>query len=60
MVNCISCLVVRKTAFFSEFPDILDNAGKVTRRTRRRRKRRRTTQAIAKRYVFHTNVISEN
>ena len=38
-----------------EFPDIPDNAGKVTRRTRRRRKRRRRTQATAKRYAFHAN-----
>ena len=48
-VNCISCLVVCKIDFCSEFPDIPDNAGKGTRRRRRR------TQAIAKRYAFHAN-----
>ena len=36
-VNCISCSVVCKIVFCSEFPDIPDNAGKVTRRRRRRR-----------------------
>ena len=36
----------------TEFSDILDNAGKVTRRRRRRR-----TQAIAKHFVFHANAI---
>ena len=56
-VNCISCLVVCKIVFCSEFPDIPDNAGKVTRRTRRRRRKRRRTQAIAKRYAFHANAI---
>ena len=55
-VNCISCSVVCKIVFCSEFPNIPDNAGKVTRGTRRRRRRRRT-QAIAKRYVFHANAI---
>ena len=55
-VNCISCLVVCKIAFYSEFPTIPDNAGKVTRRTRRRRRR---TQAIAKRYAIHANAINE-
>ena len=54
-VNCISYSVVCKIVFCSEFPDIPDNAGKVTRRTRRRRRRRRRTQAIAKRYAFHAN-----
>ena len=49
-VYCISCLVVCKIVFCSEFPDIPDNAG---RKTRRRR-----TQAIAKRYVFHANAIN--
>ena len=52
-VNCISCSVVCKIVFCSKFPDILDNAGKVTRRTRRRRR----AQAIAKRYAFHANAI---
>ena len=52
-VNCISCSVVCKIVFCSDFPDILDNAGKVTRRRRRRRR----TQAIAKRYTFHANAI---
>ena len=50
-VNCISCSVVCKIVFCSEFPDIPDNAGKVTRGRRRRRR----TQAIAKRYAFHAN-----
>ena len=45
--------MVCKIAFCPEFPDIPDSAGKKTRR-RRRRKR---TQAIAKRYAFHTNAI---
>ena len=48
-VNCISCSVVCKIAFWSEFTDIPHNAGKVTRGRRRR------TQAIPKRYAFHTN-----
>ena len=48
-----------KIVFCSEFPDIPDNADKVSRRTRRRRRRRRT-QAIAKRYAFHANVIRKN
>ena len=56
-VYCISCSVVCKIVFCSEFPVIPDTAGKVTRRTRSRRKRRRT-QAIAKRYAFHTNAKS--
>ena len=51
MVNYISCLVVCKIVFCSEFPDIPDNAGKG-------RRRRRRTQAIAKRYAFHSNAIS--
>ena len=55
-VNCISCSVVCKIDFCSEFPDILDNAGQVTRRTRRRRRRR--TQAIAKGYAFHANAVT--
>ena len=50
-VNCISCLVVCKIVFCSEFPDIPDNAGK----GRRRRRGRRRRQAIAKRYVFQAN-----
>ena len=52
-LSCISCLVVCKIAFCSEFPDIPDNA---ERRTRRRRRRRRK-QAIAKRCAFHANAI---
>ena len=48
-VNYISCLVACKIVFCSKFPNILDNAGKLMRRTRRR------TQAIAKHYAFHTN-----
>ena len=48
-VYCISCSVVCKIGFCSEFPDILDNACKVTRRRRRR------TQAMAKRYAFHAS-----
>ena len=59
-VNCISCSVASKIVFCSEFPDIPDNADKVSRRTRRRRRRRRRTQAIAKRYAFHANVIRKN
>ena len=46
-VNCISCSMVCKIDFCSEFPDIPYNAGKVTRRRRRRRR----TKAIAKRYA---------
>ena len=53
ILNCISCSVVCKIVFCSEFPDIRDNAGKVTRRRRRR------TQTIAKRYAFHANVIKK-
>ena len=41
--------MVCKIVFCSEFPDILDKAGIVTRRRR--------TQAIAKRYEFHANII---
>ena len=41
--------MVCKIVFCSEFPNIPDNAGKVTRRRR--------TQAIAKRYTFHGNAI---
>ena len=47
-VYCISCLVVCKIVFCSEFPDIPDNAGRKTRRRRR-------TQAIATGYAFHGN-----
>ena len=47
--NCICCSVVCKIVFCSEFPDIPDNTGKVTRRRRRR------TQAIAKRDAFYAN-----
>ena len=48
-VYCIRCSVVCKIVFCSEFPDIPDNTGKVTRRRRRR------TQAIAKRDAFYAN-----
>ena len=51
-VYCISSSVVCKVIFCSEFPNIPDNAGKVTRRMRKRR-----AQAIAKRYAFHTKAI---
>ena len=44
--------MVCKIVFPSEFPDIPDNAGKVTRR------RRRGTQAIAKRYAFDANAVN--
>ena len=40
--------MVCKIVFYSEFPDIPDKAGRVTRRR---------TQAIAKRYAFHANAI---
>ena len=50
-VNCISCSLVCKIVFCSEFPDISENAGKVTGRRRRR------TWEIAKRYAFHANAI---
>ena len=43
--------MVCKIVFCFEFPDIPDNA----ERTTRRRGRRRRTQAIAKRYAFHSN-----
>ena len=49
-VYCSSSFVVCKITFCSEFPDISDSAG---RKTRRRR-----TQAIAKRYAFHSNAIN--
>ena len=45
-LNCISCSVVCKTTFRSEFPGIPDKPDRVTRRR---------TQAIAKRLVFHAN-----
>ena len=41
--------MICKTVFSSEFLDIPDNAGKVTRRRRRR------TQVIEKCYKFHAN-----
>ena len=44
-VNCISCSVVCKIVFCSEFLDIPNHTGKVTRKRRRRR-----TQAITKHY----------
>ena len=53
-IYCISCSMVCKIIFCSEFPDIPDKAGRKTR-TRRRRRR---AQAIAKRYVFHANAIT--
>ena len=49
-VYCISSLMVCNIVFCSEFPDIPDIAGKVTRRRRR-------TQATAKRYACHANII---
>ena len=49
-VHWISCLVICEIVLCSEFLNIPDNAGRKT--TRRRR-----TQAIAKRYAFHTNAI---
>ena len=49
IVYCIRCSVVCKIVFCSEFPDIPDNTGKVTRRR---------AQAIAKRYAFHANAIN--
>ena len=51
-VNCISCSLVCKIVFCSEFPDIPGKAGKVTIRRKR-------TQAIAKDYVFHANAIRQ-
>ena len=47
-VYYISCSVVCKIVFCSEFPDIPYNAGKVKRGRIR-------TQVIAKRYAFHAN-----
>ena len=44
-------LVVFKIVFCSKFPDILDNPGRKTRRSWR-------TQAVAKRYAFHANAIT--
>ena len=52
-VYCISCLVVCKIVFCSEFPNIPDDAGRKTRRRRRR------TQVIAKRYALHANTKRE-
>ena len=49
-VYCISCLVVCKIVFCSEFPDIPDNAGRQTRRR---------AHVIAKRYAFHANSVKE-
>ena len=46
---CISCSMVCKIVFCTEFPDIPDKTGRKT--TRRR------TQAIANRYAFHANAI---
>ena len=45
-LNCISCSVVCKITFRSEFPGIPDKPDRVTRRR---------TQAIAKCLVFHAN-----
>ena len=42
--------MVCKIVFCFGFPDILDEAGRVTRRR---------TLAIAKRYAFHANAINE-
>ena len=42
--------MICKMIFFSEFPDIIDNAGRKTRRKKRRR-----AQAIAKYYTFQAN-----
>ena len=53
MVNGLSCSMVCKRVFCAEFPDITDNAGKTTRRIRKRRR----TQAIAKRFSFHSNAV---
>ena len=50
-MNCISCSMVRKIIFCTEFLDIPDEAGRVTRRRR--------TQAITKRFAFHENVKRE-
>ena len=50
-VFCGICLMVCKIVFCSEFPDMPDNTGKVTRIRRR-------TQAIAKRYAFQANAIN--
>ena len=44
--------MVYKIIFCSEFPDIPDKAGR-----KMRRRVRRGGQAMAKRYVFHANVI---
>ena len=41
--------MVCKITFCSEFPDILNKAGRVTRRR---------TQAIEKRFAFHANAIN--
>ena len=46
--------MVCKIFFCSEFPNILEKAGR-----KARRKRRRRTQAIAKHYVFHANAIKQ-
>ena len=52
-VNCISCSVVCKIVFCSEFSSIPDKASKVTSRRRRRR-----TQVTAKRFTFQANAIN--
>ena len=51
-VYCISCSVVCKIVFSSKFPDILDNADRVTRR---RRRKRRKTRTISKCFAFYAN-----
>ena len=51
-VYCISCSMVCKIIFCSEFPNIPDKTG-------RKIIRRRRTQAIAKRYAFHANTIKQ-
>ena len=45
--------MVCKIIICSDFPDIPDKTGRKTRRRKR-------TQAIAKRYAFHANVIIVN
>ena len=50
MLNCISYSIVCNLTFCSELLNIPDKTGRVRRRT--------TTQAIAKRFAFHTNAIN--
>ena len=51
-VYCIGCSMICKTVFYSEFSDILDKTGRVTKRRR--------SQTIAKCYACHTHVKSLN